>query len=226
MKEPFNMKKIILLCIVIVLTFSACTNTNNTNKTATEDTEVTYENPHMMEQLKKAFNNGDYATVEKVATEINEKYPDSVDSLLAESYLKIVNEWENEEEEKVADVDFRNNIQILSASTDTPSRSGGVDLHIKWKNTSDKTVKYITFACNLYNAVDDMVACDLKKQYTFRGKVTGPIEPGTIYGDNTLWENAWWNNSGKYPKIIGIEIEYMDGTEIEIPESRINELFY
>ena len=220
------MKKIILLCCAMILVLSACSKTDNINKDTTEDTEVTYENPYKMGQLKEAFNNGDYALVEKLANEIDTLYPDSVDSLLAESYLKIVKEWKNEEEEKVESVDFRNNIQMLSVYTDAPNSAGGVNLHIKWKNTSDKTVKYVTFACNLYNAVDDMVACDIKNQYTFRGKVTGPIEPGAIYGDNYLWENAWWNNSGKYPKIVGIEIEYMDGTEVEIPESKINELFY
>lgn len=220
------MKRFIILCCAMIIVLTACASNKTATNNDNEKEEATYENPYKMEQLEDAFCEGDYATVEKLAKEIQAQYPDTLDESMAEIFLGMMNDKKTETETAVANIDFRNHIQIISSYTDAPNSAGGVDLHIKWKNTSNKTIKYITFDCNLYNAVDDMVACDIKNQYTFRGQVTGPIEPGTVYGDNRSWDNAWWNNSGKYPKIVGIEIEYMDGTIIEIPESRINELSY
>lgn len=131
-----------------------------------------------------------------------------------------------ETEKEYSNIDYKTYIQLLSATAKPPNSAGGIDLCIVWKNVSDKTVKYADFTCALYNAVDDMVQDTITHRFYFKGRVTGPVQPNEIYGKNYFWENAWWNNSGKYVKITGIQLEYMDGTKIEIPDSHIDELFY
>lgn len=192
----------------------------------TDDEDEEYEDPFLMEKLQSAFAESDYTEVEEITAEINESYPDSLDAAIAKEYLELLKEKQKEKEFENAGTDYKNYIQLLSATVSQPNSAGGIDLHIKFKNTSDKVIKYITFTCELYNAVDDRVADSIGNDYSFRGKVTGPINPGSIYGNNTYWTCAWYNYSGKYTKISKIQIEYMDGTKIEIPQNHIEELFY
>ena len=218
------MKKISILLLGIALFLTGCaTNTDTINN---ENADIEYENEYMIEEMKDAFFNQDYSQFEEIVKDIQQLYPDSKDSMLAQVYLDSYNNAKADEQTETDSIDYKKYIQLLKAWTSEPNSAGGIDLYIKWKNVSDKTVKYAYFECDLYNAVDDRVSCDIRNHYTFRGKITGPISPGTIYGDNTLWETAWYNNSGKYPKVIEIELEYMDGTKVTIPQNKIDKLFY
>lgn len=216
------MKKICILGLTLVLFLSGCT-TNNSN---TSSDEPEYENAYLVEQMKEAFYNQDYSLFEEKAKNIQEQYPDSTDSTMAQIYLDLYENLKTEKEKEVENIDYKSYIQLIKAWVSEPNSAGGIDLYIKWKNVSDKTIKYITFTADLYNAVDDVVSCTIRNRCSFRGQVTGPIEPGTVYGDNEYWDCAWYNNTGKYTKITEIEIEYMDGTKIEIPQTKIDELFY
>ena len=117
-------------------------------------------------------------------------------------------------------------IDIMWIETDIPNSVGGVDLRIHWKNNSEKTIKYITFECVPYNAVDDAVFSEIGYRSKFRGIITGPINPGegtdggnrTTYG-GSRWENAWYNSTIRYAKLVGIKIDYMDGSEVNLSES-------
>ena len=53
--------------------------------------------------------------------------------------------------------------------------------------------------------------------------VTGPIKPGTTYGYGTYWDCLWYNYSAKKLVLTEINIEYMDGSSININK---NELKY
>ena len=70
-------------------------------------------------------------------------------------------------------------IQIVDTYTKINS-VGGVELDITWKNMSDKTIKYITFTLMPYNAVGDLVKCEIRNSSIANCKVTGPIEKTTI----------------------------------------------
>ncbi len=218
------MKKIAILLLGIALFLTGCA--ANTDTVNNKNADIEYENEHMIEEMKDAFFNQDYSQFEEIVKDIQQLYPDSKDSMLAQVYLDSYNNAKADEQAETDSIDYKKYIQLLKVWTSEPNRVGGVDLYLKWKNVSDKTIKYAHFACDLYNAVDDRVSCEIRNNYTFRGKVTGPIEPGQIEGDNTYWDTAWYNNSGKYPKIIEIELEYMDGTKVTIPQNKIDELFY
>lgn len=108
----------------------------------------------------------------------------------------------------------KNSIQLTSYYLHRPNSASGCDMTIYYKNLSKKVIKYAVFICRYYNAVDDVVYCDIRDYNTFRGQDTGPVN----YGKNSggLWECPIYNWSAKKMEIIGIEIDYMDGTELNI----------
>lgn len=221
------MKKVITLFVIFVLFISFIVYKASTAPDASDkDYTVEFQNPELSEELKTAIYDKDYDKARTLITQIKKQYPDSLDAEKADTYLEILNKMKDDVVESQTNIDFKNYIQLIKIWTDAPNSAGGVDLHIKWKNTSDKVVKYAYFTCELYNAVDDVVPDTISGSYSFTGKVTGPINPGVTEGDSGLWENAWWNYSGKYAKITEIKIEYMDGTEIEIPQHKIYTLYY
>ncbi len=90
---------------------------------------------------------------------------------------------------------------------------GGVDLVIVWKNNTGKRLKYVTFEVVAYNAVGDNVYCEIKDEYSFRGQITGPIEPNETHGYGRRWEAAWYNNTIDHVELIEIDISFMDDTK-------------
>lgn len=72
-----------------------------------------------------------------------------------------------------------------------------------------------------YNAVGDPQQCTIRHDPSFRGKVTGPINPGQTDGEDTVWENAWYNNTIVSVKIKGIDITYMDGSTVSLDDKQV-----
>ncbi|MDD3562207.1 MAG: hypothetical protein PHR32_00845 [Candidatus Cloacimonetes bacterium] len=122
-------------------------------------------------------------------------------------------------------VDYKSAIKVLNVYPSKPNSANGVDAHTVWQNKSDKVVKYATFSWTPYNAVGDVVGCQIRGFRRAAGTVTGPINPGQTHGYNYSWSCMWYNNTIRKLKLRSISIEYMDGSEIEIPEEYI-ELVY
>ncbi len=114
---------------------------------------------------------------------------------------------------------LKHTVKIKSAYLSSPNSAGGVDAIVYYTNKSKKTIKYLTWEGCAINAVGDMVACDIRNTYYFRGKDTGPVKPGKTSGGN--WDCAWYNWTAKKLKLNQIDIEYMDGTTETITESEI-----
>lgn len=114
---------------------------------------------------------------------------------------------------------------MINVYPSKPNSFGGVDAHIVWKNTSDKTIKYITFELVPYNAVGDIVACDIRGFRRAGGTVTGPIKPGQTYGYGYYWDCMWYNNTIKKIVLTEIDIEYMDGTTKNIAPEDIEHVY-
>ena len=108
----------------------------------------------------------------------------------------------------------------------------GVDMQIAWENTSSKTIKYIYFTVEAYNAVDDKVSCKIRGSYQFVGESTGPFASGytnLIYNDqkdsyslSTVFENCYYNENILYFDIKNIHIIYMDNNEIELENDYVD----
>lgn len=115
----------------------------------------------------------------------------------------------------------RNTIKIVRLYTSNPNSASGVDLHIVWKNTSNKIMKYVTFKVVPFNAVEDVQRCDIRGYSNYNSQVTGPINAGVTYGDGRLWENAWYNYTITHAKCVGINITYMDDSSASLDENQV-----
>lgn len=114
---------------------------------------------------------------------------------------------------------LKHTLKIKSAYLSAPNSASGVDAIVYYVNKSKKTIKYLTWEGNAINAVGDMVPCDIRNYYSYRGKDTGPIKPGKTGGGT--WSCAWYNWTAKKLKLVQIDIEYMDGSTETITESEI-----
>ena len=129
-------------------------------------------------------------------------------------------EMEKEKLRAQRENDIKKTIKILKAYPKEPNSVGGVDFVIEYKNISGKQIKYLTFTVVPYNAVDDIVPCDIRGYKNFRGKVTGPIDNGKT--DRCYWDCAWYNSTIKRIQVTAVELEFMDGTEIKIESDEMH----
>lgn len=124
---------------------------------------------------------------------------------------------------------MKKSIQIIKYYTSEPNSADGVDCNIIWKNLSKKTIKYATFTVIPYNAVNDAVKgrYDSYSDGSHNLSVTGPIKTNQISGYGTYWECIWYNSTIDYMRIVGIELEYMDGSKLSTSDTDIiNKLGY
>lgn len=115
-----------------------------------------------------------------------------------------------------------NIIAITESKLDTPNSAGGCDYSFVFTNNSKKTIKYLHWYGNVYNAVGDKVECDIQDTYSFSGKDTGPYLPGKIGGG--VWECIIYNWSAKEMRLNSISINYTDGSSVSIPAKDIAEI--
>ena len=126
-------------------------------------------------------------------------------------------------------------IKVYSVFVDEINSAGGVDMKIAWENTSSKTIKYVYFTVEAYNAVDDKVYCEIGDYNEFTGYSTGPFEAGyttLIYDSDddeyyvdVYWENCYYNSNIRYFILTNIRIIYMDNTEIQIDDNYVDYAF-
>lgn len=115
--------------------------------------------------------------------------------------------------------EVKHTIKIKSAYLSHPNSAGGVDAYFSYKNCSDKTIKYLVWEGMPINAVGDPVSCEIRGYSIFHGKDTGPVKPNAFGGG--VWGCAWYNWTAKKLDIIGVKIEYTDGSIFEIKEDEI-----
>jgi len=86
----------------------------------------------------------------------------------------------------------------------------GVEPHFSFINTSGKTIKYIDFYFNLYNAVGDRCYLKYDKSYTGHIRGVGPVEP--FYPGSWEWDRAthYTSADASEMRITKIVITYMD----------------
>ena len=135
----------------------------------------------------------------------------------------------------------------------TVNSADGVNLYITWENESTKEIKYITFAVQLYNKVNDPIVCQIRKNPLEYVQQVGPVPQGkgmytsartdaygyaAIFKDERVsfdqfkedkangwaeqrWDTVWYNSSAHYAKVVGVEIEYMDGSMYSCQEQSV-----
>ena len=111
------------------------------------------------------------------------------------------------EELKSQDVPF----MIVGMGSKQPNSIGGVDIYVIPRITTPKTIKYIYFEVDPYNAVGDIQTSEVGWTSTKSMKVTGPIS----WGDKPSqwsWDTVWYNHSIHCIELLSVVVEYMDGS--------------
>ena len=111
-------------------------------------------------------------------------------------------------------------LTITEANLRSPNSAAGCDYKFSYINNSNKTIKYLTWNGVTYNAVNDRVACTIRRTSSFSGKDTGPVYPGAEGGG--VWDCIIYNWSASELRLTGISIIYMDGSTASIsgPDAR------
>jgi len=144
----------------------------------------------------------------------------SLGDALAETIVAIEEVFEEAiEETKVTTTDsslsieeLRDAIKINRLAVSAPDITSGVSLFFDFTNTSQKTIKCITFGVNFFNGAGDMVACTVKREKDYFCMATGPFEPGEGMNGNAHYWGKYYNSSILSVKLISINIDYTDGT--------------
>ena len=91
----------------------------------------------------------------------------------------------------------KNIVRVTKLQVSKPNSVGGVSVYIGFKNMSDKVIKYITFEVVPYNAVGDIMRCEIRDYANFGCQATGPYATGEgIAGNNSAyWDCAWYNST-------------------------------
>lgn len=102
-------------------------------------------------------------------------------------------------------------IRVSEMRWSYPNFVGGVDVNLEFQNLSKKTIKYVYFTVQAYNAVDDPAECEIRNSSRRRLEKVGPIKP--LEFTSGEWENVWYNSTIAEVKLEEVGIEYMDGSE-------------
>lgn len=88
----------------------------------------------------------------------------------------------------------------------------GIEPHFSFYNTSQKTIKYVDFYFNLYNAVGDKCYLKYDKSYTGHVRGVGPVEKDS--SGSWEWDRATHYTTGDASemRIVKVVITYMDKT--------------
>lgn len=90
-----------------------------------------------------------------------------------------------------------------------PNSAGGIDVDIDAVNVGDRTIKYIVYTVELFNAVGDVVEDEIRDRSTARLRDTGPYRPGdgAQWGS---WPTVFYNYSGRCVEITSVEVTFAD----------------
>ena len=114
---------------------------------------------------------------------------------------------------------LKHSVRLTTAHLSSPNSAGGVDAIVRYKNLSNKTIKYFYWKGYAKNAVGDIVLNEIGGEGIIGGKDTGPIKHGKSGGG--CWSCVIYNWTAKKLVITEVTIEYMDGTELKISSNEI-----
>lgn len=113
-------------------------------------------------------------------------------------------------------------IEIEYLYTSEPNSAGGADLTFRVKNIAPKTIKYISVTGYPINAVKDKCYCTIRRYSQVTRKGVGPIEEGETAEYN--WENVWYNHTIDKYIPTSINIQYMNGTFLNISGEKLKKI--
>lgn len=110
---------------------------------------------------------------------------------------------------------------IYELRSGRPNSAGGVDVFVKFINTSSKTIKYARFNVTPFNAVGDPVRSSIGRRGQARLAATGPYGPGA-HSESWYWPNTWYNSTIRSVRLDRVEIDFMDGSSFRAEKQAAN----
>ena len=143
----------------------------------------------LLAKINNAFEQEDYDTVVKIATELHVKFNGSDEDVKGQELSqkaqkeidRVAAEKKAEEERAAAEAaksekeKIQSIIRLGGAVVDKIDSAGGVSIYVYWRNESDKEIKYLRFYVTPYNAVGDRVNSEIGNKSTTQCYITGPL---------------------------------------------------
>lgn len=177
----------------------------------------------------------EYHSIKKAYTDSLEKYKylkltlpltiKSVEKQIEDDFKAIEDEEHNDWYNGLSASAKRTYDNVMSFSSgilSDPNSVGGCDYTLHYKNKSNKTIKYVNFTIDFYNAVNDRVYCEIQGGSSRSCKDTGPVYPEE-WGGGT-WDCVIYNYSADYAKISHLSIIYTDGSSTSVSASDVKQL--
>lgn len=163
------------------------------------------------------------SAAESAYSDLNPDYKTKVSNYsVLEEAGKTYAQMKSDQKEADRISELRNTIRVSSVWCDSPDYAGGVDVYIRFTNTSSKTIKYITWKVTPYNGVGDIAASEIGNKKTTELSDTGPYAPGGGHGSELYWRAVWYNSTIKTIVLNEISIEYTDGSTKTISGSDVS----
>ncbi|MFK2228929.1 hypothetical protein ACIXKX_18505 [Bacteroides fragilis] len=171
------------------------------------------------ESMKQKKLTDSIANINKIKDRIAQEKRDSIEKEKRARAFAIIKMYS---EEKKALVKAGMPIEVEYLYTDTPNSAGGTSLFFRLKNISPKTIKYISVTGYPINAVKDKCYCSIGRYSQTTRKGVGPIEEGEVAG--YTWENTWYNHTIDKFIPVSINIQYMNGSFINITGDKLKKI--
>lgn len=181
--------------------------------------------------VRNAYDAEQWKEVISLANALHAKYPgmdqDIEAQALAAAAQKTLDDIKAKEEAEAAKTmedKVHSIIRITKLSCSTPNSAGGVGINLHFKNMDpEKTIKYLYVSVYPYNAVGDLMDCEIRGYSRYTCGATGPFAPGKGIdaGSGWWWPNAWYNSTIRYIELCGVRIEYTDGTYITLSSQEL-----
>ena len=193
----------------------------------------------LYEDFLYSIKEGDAEAAIAAATEIHNGWPESKEDIEVQEYLpELIEQTKAEDAAEEARIEaerqekehkLKNIIRVERVWTSEPDFLGGVKVYINFTNTSNRTIKYVTFEIQLYNAVDDIVECEINGWVpgnSYNCKYTGPCAPGEGLAGTSKYWGQYYNSTIKYAKLVSVDIEYVNGAPVRIDGDDIDIIQY
>ena len=106
---------------------------------------------------------------------------------------------------------------ILSGGLSSPNSAGGCDATVVYANRTDDVIKYISWTGRAKNAVGDYVRNEIGGGTTFKGRLTGPIEPGEI--NSATWDCIIYNVTADELVLTSATVTFMNGKVLNLTQA-------
>jgi len=105
-------------------------------------------------------------------------------------------------------------LRDLKYSTDL---LGGVEWRVRFRNNSDKEIKYVSVKWDCYNAVGDKIVCSISRSSEVAFRFTGPLKAGATSSTKRT-TTGFYNSTYSSSKFTLITVEFSDGTSVTLDE--------